>query len=56
MPAPIAARTRQLARAKPARAADELALMGSSGASAHGARGGQEQVEQRIDAAPPARG
>jgi len=56
MPAPIAARTRQLVRAKPARAADELALVGSAGAAAHGARGGQEQVEQRVDATPPARG
>jgi len=56
MSAPIAARTRQLVRAKPARAADELALVGSAGAAAHGARGGQEQVEQRVDATPPRRG
>jgi hypothetical protein len=29
--------------------------MGGAGAPAHGARGGQEQVEQRAGAAPPAR-
>ena len=56
MSAPIATRTRQLTRAKPARAADELALVRRAGAATDGARGGQEQVQQRVDAAPPARG
>ena len=56
MSTPIAARTRQLSGTQPARAADELALVGSAGAAAHGARGGQEQVEQRVDATPPRRG
>jgi hypothetical protein len=42
-------------RAQPARAADERALVGSAGAAADRARGGQEQVQQRVDAAPPSR-
>ena len=55
MSAPIAARTRQLTRAQPARTADELALVGGAGTPAYGARCGKQQVEQRADAAPPAR-
>jgi hypothetical protein len=55
MSAPIAARTWQLARAQPARAADELALVGGASALADRARRGQKQVEQRAGAPPAAR-
>jgi hypothetical protein len=54
MPAPIAARAWQLARAQPARAADEIALVRGARARAHGARGGQEQIEECAAATPHA--
>jgi len=54
MSAPIAAWSWQLARTQPARAADELALVGGARPRADGARGGQEQIEQCAGAAPRA--
>jgi len=54
MSAAITTRARQLARAQPARAADELALVGGARPRADGARGGQEQIEQCAGAAPRA--
>jgi hypothetical protein len=54
MPAPIAAGTWQLARAQPARTADEIALVGGARARAHGACGGQEQIEECAAATPHA--
>ena len=53
MSTPIAARTWQLSSTQPARAADELALVGGARTSADGAGRGQEQVEQRARRAPP---
>ena len=53
MSTPIAARTRQLSGTQPARAADELALVGGARTSADGAGRGQEQVEQRARRARP---
>ena len=47
MPAPLTSRTRQLARAQPARAADELSLVTGACATAHGARRWEEEIEQR---------
>lgn len=47
MAAPVAARTRKLLCAQPARPADELTLVRRARRSTHRARGGKEQVAQR---------
>ena len=46
MPAPVAAWTRQLLRAQPARAADELRFSLGSRGAADGARGREQEVEE----------